>query len=169
MVSNTSKNSMQAINPDCLARNEAFDQHYKAIWLAGKSEGIEALKQDTDLNTPFEHKYQALQGPDILARFSDIDFRLLESRGISRKTSYGNGECRAAFREKVSESTGIHGVVEIVGRNPRRINATGCKLDLKSPESMASHGIHGVVCQQENKKNTVKQSQHQLESAQGIL
>ncbi|KAK6984768.1 hypothetical protein R3P38DRAFT_2806115 [Favolaschia claudopus] len=90
---------------------------------------------------------QALQGPDILARFRDVDFRLLESRGISRKTSYGNGECRAAFREKVSESTGIHSVVEIVGRNPQRINATRCKLDLKSPESMASHGIHSVVCQ----------------------
>ncbi|KAK6988211.1 hypothetical protein R3P38DRAFT_2804952 [Favolaschia claudopus] len=60
------------------------------------------------------------------------------------QTSYLPRECRAAFREKVSESTGIHGVVGIVGRNPRRINATGCKLDLKSPESMASQGIHGV-------------------------
>ncbi|KAK7001579.1 hypothetical protein R3P38DRAFT_3612508 [Favolaschia claudopus] len=88
----------------------------------------------------------------------------LESGDGSSKSSYLPRECRAAFREKVSESTGIHGVVGIVGRNPRRINATGCKLDLKSPESMASQGIHGVVCQpsanRKNKKNTVKQSSY---------
>ncbi|KAK6981086.1 hypothetical protein R3P38DRAFT_2808371 [Favolaschia claudopus] len=94
------------------ARNEAFEQHYKAICLAGKSEGIEALKQDTDLNTAFERKSVvrigciwvfsmpctqslALQGPCILARVRDIDFRLLESTGISKEASYGNGELRS--------------------------------------------------------------------------
>ncbi|KAK7017853.1 hypothetical protein R3P38DRAFT_2784817 [Favolaschia claudopus] len=34
----------QSINPVCLARKEAFDQHYKAIWLAGISDGIEPVK-----------------------------------------------------------------------------------------------------------------------------
>ncbi|KAK7051692.1 hypothetical protein R3P38DRAFT_2762201 [Favolaschia claudopus] len=75
---------------------------------------------------------------------------------------------RAAFREKVSESTGIHGVIGILGRNSRRIN---CHCE----ELLRITGIHGVArnpqrrlptrCQQENKKNTVKQSQHQLESS----
>ncbi|KAK6981026.1 hypothetical protein R3P38DRAFT_2808796 [Favolaschia claudopus] len=80
------------------ARNEAFDRDYKAICLAGKSEGIEALKQGTDLNIAFERKSvvlieciwvfsmsctqgQALQDPHILARIRDVGFRLL---GIQR-------------------------------------------------------------------------------------
>ncbi|KAK6995890.1 hypothetical protein R3P38DRAFT_2800221 [Favolaschia claudopus] len=168
-----------------LARNEAFDRHYKAICVAGKSEGIEALKQDTDLNIAFERKSVVLieciwvlsmtstqslasQGPHILARVRDVDFRLLESTGISKEASYLTRECRAAFREKVSESTGIHGVIGIVGRNSRRIN---CHCE----ELLRITGIHGVArnpqrrlptrCQQENKKDTVKRSQHQLESS----
>ncbi|KAK6981022.1 hypothetical protein R3P38DRAFT_2808791 [Favolaschia claudopus] len=81
-----------------IARNEAFDRDYKAICLAGKSEGIEALKQGTDLNIAFERKSvvlieciwvfsmsctqgQALQDPHILAR---IRGRRLQTAGIQR-------------------------------------------------------------------------------------
>ncbi|KAK7007487.1 hypothetical protein R3P38DRAFT_2792254 [Favolaschia claudopus] len=39
-----------------IACNEALDQHYKAICWAGKSGGIEALKQATDLNIASERK-----------------------------------------------------------------------------------------------------------------
>ncbi|KAK7007489.1 hypothetical protein R3P38DRAFT_2792255 [Favolaschia claudopus] len=90
-----------------IACNEALDQHYKAICWAGKSGGIEALNQ-------------ALQCPHILARVRDIDFRLLESRGISRKTSYGNGESGAGFRGKRTQHRGTGLEIDSVGGNSAR-------------------------------------------------
>ncbi|KAK6981084.1 hypothetical protein R3P38DRAFT_2808369 [Favolaschia claudopus] len=137
------------------ARNEAFEQHYKAICLAGKSEGIEALKQDTNLNTAFERKSVvrieciwvfsmpcthslALQGPCILARVRDIDFRLLESTGISKEASYGNGELRSGLKTVEFSAT-----TPSVGRNSVRINSDCENL----PQ------IGGIQCDDRNSKS----------------
>ncbi|KAK6988212.1 hypothetical protein R3P38DRAFT_2804953 [Favolaschia claudopus] len=60
---------------------------------------------------------QALQGPDILARFRHVDFRLLESRGISRKTSYLPREFCAEFLPTGPENSGILGETDSVGGN----------------------------------------------------
>ncbi|KAK6981089.1 hypothetical protein R3P38DRAFT_2808374 [Favolaschia claudopus] len=134
------QNVSQAVShslPWVQARNEAFDRDYKAICLAGKSEGIEQLKQCTDSNIAFERKSvvlieriwvfsmpctqgQALQDPHILARVRDIDFRLLESRGICRKTSYLTLESGAGFREKGTQRRGTGPEIDSVGGDSAR-------------------------------------------------
>ncbi|KAK6981021.1 hypothetical protein R3P38DRAFT_2808790 [Favolaschia claudopus] len=123
----------------------SFDRDYKAICLAGKSEGIEALKQGTDLNIAFERKSvvlieciwvfsmsctqgQALQDPHILARIRDVGFRLLESRGISRKTSYLPGNYDRNSVKRGLKTVELRATTPSVGRNSVRINYDGEKL-----------------------------------------
>ncbi|KAK6969502.1 hypothetical protein R3P38DRAFT_2814341 [Favolaschia claudopus] len=52
------------------ARNKAFDRHYKAIWLAGKSEGIEALSRSYGLNASGYSQSPALKAKHYKALMS---------------------------------------------------------------------------------------------------
>ncbi|KAK6966437.1 hypothetical protein R3P38DRAFT_2816304 [Favolaschia claudopus] len=104
--------AVQAIQQgNARARNEAFDRHYKAICVAGKSEGIEALKQDTDLNIAFERK--SVVWIQCIWVFSMTCTR---SQGL-QGPSYGNGELQLKFREK-GPQTGITVAVVIQPLKP---------------------------------------------------
>ncbi|KAK7042884.1 hypothetical protein R3P38DRAFT_2768372 [Favolaschia claudopus] len=71
---------------------------------------------------------QALQGPDILARFRHVDFRLLESRGISRKTSYLPGNYDRNSVKRGLKTVELRATPPSVGRNSVRINFDREKL-----------------------------------------
>ncbi|KAK7038664.1 hypothetical protein R3P38DRAFT_2770884 [Favolaschia claudopus] len=100
MVSNTSKNSRQAINPGCLARNKAFDQHYKAIWLAGIS------------------SYLTLEsGSRFREKGTETGGILLALDTVGGNSSYLTLESGSRFREKGTETGGILLALDTVGGN----------------------------------------------------
>ncbi|KAK7024660.1 hypothetical protein R3P38DRAFT_2778691 [Favolaschia claudopus] len=126
------------------ARNEAFEQHYKAICLAGKSEGIEALKQDTDLNTAFERKSVVPQSTGIHGSVGGIHsvVGVIHSSSISSPgirgliPSYLTREFCAEFLPTGPENSGILGEIDSVGGNSGRIISN-------TPQMPADCGILG--------------------------